>query len=92
MATMERGLEIDPARLGTLELDGLWVPYIDLIDEDFLPMRVKIGRDEYGFESSIVILGHGAVLPHKVRTLRSAGKKPVIIERPERYYVYVTPP
>jgi hypothetical protein len=83
-------LEIPPERLGTLELDGLWAPYIDLVDLDFLPTRVTIGNDEYAFESSIIIFGHGAVLPAKVRDLRASGRKPVIIEREDRYYVYVT--
>ena len=85
-------MEIAPERLGTLELNGLWAPYIDLVDEGFLPTRVTIGNDEYAFESSIIILGHGAVLPAKVRELRASGKKPVIIEREDRYYVYVSPP
>jgi hypothetical protein len=40
----------------------------------------------------MIISGHGAVLPGRVRELRAAGKKPVIIEREDRYYVYVTPP
>jgi hypothetical protein len=53
---------------------------------------VKIVNDEYAFESSIIILGHGAVLPGRIRDLRNAGKKAIIIERSQRYYVYVTPP
>jgi hypothetical protein len=85
-------LEIDAAQLGTLELGGLWVPYIDLYDQDFVPTRLKVVHDEYGFDSSIIIKGHGAVLPQRIRELRSAGKKPLVVERGDRYYVYATPP
>ena len=42
-------LELDPSQLGTLELDGNWVPYFDLIDKDFLPTHVKMANDEYAF-------------------------------------------
>jgi hypothetical protein len=85
-------VKIDPAQLGTLDLEGLWAPYIDLADEEFLPARVTIGDDEYAFESSVIVKGHGAVLPGKIRQLRGAGKKPVIAERADRYYVFVSPP
>jgi len=59
---------------------------------DFLPTRLTVGKDEYGFHSSMIVFGHGAVLPDRVRSLRAEGKKPIIVEREERYYVYVTPP
>ena len=85
-------LELQPAQLGTLDLDGLWAPYIDLYDEPFLPTRITLGADEYRFESSIIIFGHGATLPQHIRELRAAGKKPLIAEREDRYYVFVTPP
>jgi hypothetical protein len=84
-------LEIAPERLDALELDGIWAPYVYVGDLDFLPTRVKVGADEYNFHSSMIIFGHGAVLPGRIRELRGAGKKPIILERDERYYVYVTP-
>ncbi len=85
-------MQLDPSQLGTLELDGQWVPYVDLYDEKFLPTRIAIGKDEYAFESSQIVAGHGATLPGKIRALRASGKKPVIAERGNRYYVFVTPP
>lgn len=85
-------MELDPRQLSTLELDGIWVPYIDLYDEKFLPTRIAIGKDEYAFNSSMIIRGHGAVLPAKIRELRASGKKPIIAERDDRYYVFVSPP
>jgi hypothetical protein len=85
-------LEIAPETLDALELDGIWAPYAYVGDLEFLPTRVTVGADEYGFHSSIIVFGHGAVLPQRIRELRSGGKKPIILEREERYYVYVTPP
>jgi hypothetical protein len=85
-------MALDPNQLGTLELGDQWVPYIDLHDEGFLPTRVTVGADEYAFNSSIIIFGHSATLPQKVRDLRAAGKKPIIVERDDRYYIFVSPP
>jgi hypothetical protein len=85
-------LEIAPERLDALELDGIWAPYVYMGDVDFLPTRLTVGKDEYGFHSSMIVFGHGAVLPDRVRELRAEGKKPIIVEREQRYYVYVTPP
>ena len=85
-------MEINAAQLGTLELDGIWVPYVDMYDAGFIHRRVTLGRDEYGFESSMIVKGHGAVLPGRIRDLKAEGKKPLIIEREDRYYLYVSPP
>ena len=88
----EERVEIDPAQLGTLDLDGMWVPYVDMHDAGFIPSRVEIVNDEYAYTQSFPIFGHGAVMPQAIRQFRAEGKRPVIIERDDRYYVYVTPP
>jgi len=85
-------LDIDPNQLGTLEIAGAWVPYLDLYDAGFLPTRIKIANDEYAFVNSVPRRGHGAVLPGRIRDARGAGKKTVIVERDDRYYLFVTPP
>ena len=85
-------MEIDPSQLGTLDLEGAWVPYIDLHDAQFVPTHVKIVDEDYAFKQSFNIFGHGAVMPQAIRQFRAEGKKPVVIEREDRYYVYVTPP
>lgn len=92
VANVNDELELNPTQLGTLELGNVWVPYIDLVDADFLPSRVRLGKDEYAFQSSILVKGHGAVLPGRIGDLRAAGKEPLIVERGDRYYVFVTPP
>ena len=85
-------MELDPKDLGTLDLEGAWVPYADLHDTGFLPTRVKVGADEYAYSSSMIIFGHGAVLPGRIKELRDAGKKAIVLERENRYYVFVSPP
>ncbi len=85
-------LELDPSQLGTLELDGTWVPCLDLNDAVFVPTRVTMAGKEYSFAQSFNIKGHGAVMPQAIRALRDQGKQPLVIARNERYYVYVTPP
>ena len=83
-------MEIDYSDLGTLDLDGMWVPFIDLVDAGFLPTRLTVSGAQYDWESSILVKGHGAVLPGKVRALRASGKKPLIVERDDRYFVFVS--
>jgi len=83
-------LELDPSQLGSLDLQGAWVPYIDLYDLDFLPSELKLGEAEYRFNSSFLIKGHSATMPAKIQELRAAGKQAIVVEREDRYYVFVT--
>lgn len=85
-------MEVDPAQLGTLALDGRWLPYIDLYDADFLPAQITVGKDEYIFRKSFIIMGHGAVMPQAIAELRAEGKRPIVVEREDRYYLFATPP
>ncbi|HET6614982.1 MAG TPA: hypothetical protein VFH62_03765 [Dehalococcoidia bacterium] len=85
-------LEINPNTLGTIEIDGRWVPYLNLYELESIPTRLKIANDEYAFTRSAPVRGHGAVLPDEIREARNAGKRSVIVEREDRYYVFVTPP
>jgi hypothetical protein len=85
-------VDVDVTQLGTLNMDGIWAPYIDLDNADLAPARIRVGNDEYAWESSIIIQGHSAVLPAHIRELRANGKKALIAEREDRYYVYVSPP
>lgn len=88
----EAVLELDPAQLGTLELDEIWVPYVDLYDAGFLPTRVKVTDDEYAYTQSFPVHGHSAVMPQAIRELREKGKRAIVVERNHRYYVFASPP
>ena len=61
------------------------------MDEPFMPTRIVLGAEEYAYHSSMIIQGHGAVLPGRIRELRAAGKKTLIVERSGRYYVFLSP-
>jgi hypothetical protein len=85
-------LDLDPGQLGSLDLEqDTWVPYVDLADLDFLPTRLTLGEKAYAWSSSIIIKGHGATLPGRIKELRAAGKQPLVVQRGDRYYVFVTP-
>ena len=100
MTTMQI-LELNPADLGTLELDtDTWVAYIDLYGEvPYVPTVVRVGATEYTYVMSSPVFGHGAELPSKVRQLRAAGKTVLIIQREssgsggknDRYIVFASP-
>lgn len=92
-------LELDPADLGTLEMDEMWVPYMDLYGEaPYIPTLVRLGQDDYAYTCSFIIAGHGAEMPKKVRELRAAGKKVLVLQRgatgsgrSDRYLVFASP-
>ena len=86
--------------MGTLELDAeTWVTYIDLYGETpYVPTLVKVGSDQYGFDCSFITAGSSATMPQKIRELRAAGKKVLVIQRgatgsghSDRYMVFVSP-
>jgi hypothetical protein len=82
-------LEIDPASLGTLELNGFEVPYVDLEDLPAIRTRLRLRDTEYVYERTFPLKGHSAVMPAAVAELRAKGKRILVVERKERYYVYV---
>jgi hypothetical protein len=76
--------------VGTLELDGIEVPYVDLNDEELVTARLQIDDTEYSYVRSYPVKGHSAVMPGDVRPLLAEGKKILVAERLERYYLYVS--
>ena len=81
--------EVDGALLGTLELAGAVVPYVDLEDEPRIASRLKVGDIEYAYDRTFPVKGHGAVMPTAVAELQAAGKRILVAERGERYYLFV---
>lgn len=82
-------LEIDGSRVGTLELQGFTVPYVDLEDEPFVHTQLLVDGTEYVYDRSFPIKGHGAVMPGAVAKLLEQGREVFVAERSERYYVYL---
>ena len=81
--------DVDRALIGTLELDGSDVPYVDLEDEPRIASRLRVGDIEYAYERTFPVKGHSAVMPAAVSELVAAGKRILVAERGERYYLYV---
>jgi hypothetical protein len=82
-------LELDESVLETLELDGLVVQRIHLHGPPPY-YAAKLGDQEYRYEKSFPIKGHGASLPRFLRQQIEAGNTPLIVERTDRFYVYLT--
>lgn len=82
-------LEIDRALIGTLELAGAEVPYVDLEAWPFIGSRLAVDGTEYVYNRSFIIQGHSAVMPVAVAELQAQGRNILVVERKDRYYVYV---
>jgi hypothetical protein len=82
-------LAIDPEHIGALELDGREVPYVDIEDAPYIHTNLDVGGATYAYERTFPIKGHSAVMPQAVAELQSKGKRVLVAERSERYYVYV---
>ena len=90
MATSEgTQLEIDPSLIGTLELEGFDVSYVNLGSGPFARSHLRVGETEYIYHQSFPISGHSAVMPNAVRDLLSDEKQVLVAERSGRYYVYL---
>ena len=81
-------LELDEALLEPLPLDGVEVSRIRLYGPPPYT-QAKLGEQEYRYERSFPVKGHGAKLPNFIREQMAAGKTALILERDTRFYVYL---
>ncbi len=90
MAAVSQMQELDEDRLEPMPLDGITVPMIRMVQEDRPPyFEVKVGDQGYRYERSYPLKGFSALMPNFIKEQLAAGKKPLIIERPQRYLVYL---
>lgn len=82
-------LDIDPSRLGELDLGEFAVPLVDLGDEPVIHIHLRSKDIEYVYQRSYPIKGHSAVMPGYVGGLLQKGSRVLVAERGERYYVYL---
>ena len=80
--------EFDDADLEPFAADDLELPLLRMHDIDIATTLIKVGDEEYQYDRSYPEKGYGAVMPAYVREQIAAGKKPLIVERLDRYYVY----
>jgi hypothetical protein len=81
-------LELDESELEPLALDGLEVARIRVGGPPPYS-AVKLGGQEYQYERSFPVKGYGATLPRALREHLAAGKTPLLLERPDRFYLYL---
>ena len=82
-------LELDDLDLEPLPLDGMEVPRIRVHGPPPFT-QAKLGEQEYRYERSYPVKGHGANLPDFIREQMGAGKKPLVLERENRFYIYLS--
>jgi hypothetical protein len=82
--------EYDDSMLEPLAADGITVPLLRLGTEDQPPdSEVKVGAQSYKYDCSYPLKGYAAVMPAYLKQQMAAGKKPLVIERPSRFYLYL---
>jgi hypothetical protein len=81
-------LEFDDAELEPFPADGLLVPLIRMTTGGPPSISVKVADQSYNYDRSYPIKGHSAVMPGYLKEQVAAGKRPLLIERPDRFYVY----
>ena len=84
----ESAVQVDLQQLGRLELGDLEVPYIDLEEEPAVRNKLVLYDTEYTYVRSFPIQGHSAIMPGAVTELLGQGKRILVAERNERYYLY----
>lgn len=82
-------LELDELELEPLPLDGMEVPRIRVHGPPPYT-QAKLGEREYRYERSFPVKGHGAELPNFIREQLDAGKTPLVLERENRFYIYLS--
>ncbi|HEY4684688.1 MAG TPA: hypothetical protein VII57_01445 [Dehalococcoidia bacterium] len=81
--------EFDDDLLEPYPVDGSLVPLIRLTRGGPPHVAVKVGDKAYHYDRSYPFKGQGAVLPRYLREQLAAGKQPLLIERADRFYVYL---
>jgi hypothetical protein len=81
-------LEFDDTELQPFAADGLTVPLIRMTSSVLPSVEIKVSDQLYRYDRSYPYKGQSAVLPGFLREQVASGKKPLLIERPDRLYVY----
>ena len=83
--------EFADARIETYSIEGVYVPVIkQTMGEGPPKIEISVEGKTYHYDRSYPIKGHSALLPGYLREQLNAGKEPLLIERPDRFYVYLT--
>ena len=75
-----------------LDLEEIVVPVLNLNGAATVDWKLRFQRRDYAYNSSIPIKGYGATLPGRVREALDEGHQALLVERADRYYLYLTEP
>jgi hypothetical protein len=81
-------LEFDDDVIEAFPVDGISVPLVRMTTGSIPTVQIRVDGRDYQYERSYPIKGHSAVMPPYIKEQAAAGKKPLLIERPDRFYVY----
>jgi hypothetical protein len=81
-------LELDDTELETLPLDGMEVARIRVHGPPPFT-EARLGERDYRYERSFPVRGHGANLPNFLREQMDAGRTPLVLERENRFLIYL---
>jgi hypothetical protein len=83
-----QAIQIPRSYLGLVEIGDQELPFVDLDDQPYVSSQIAVEGAEYSYERSFPIKGHSAVMPAAIEQLQAAGKRLLVGERNERYYLY----
>ena len=82
-------MEFELENIDYFEIDGMMIPEIRQTTGEPAPkVEIRVGELPYRYDRSVPIKGHSAHLPKYLREQMAAGKNVLLIERPDRLYVY----
>ena len=82
-------LELTDDDLEAFPVDGFFVPLIrETLTAEPPKTHIDVGAQGYDYDRSFPLKGYSAVMPSYLREQMGAGRKPLLLERPTRYYVY----
>jgi hypothetical protein len=81
-------LELDEDAIEAFPVDGLVVPLVRMTSAPVPPVQLRVEGHDYQYDSSYPIKGYAAIMPSYIKEQIAGGKRPLLVERPDRFYVY----
>ena len=83
-----QAIQIPRSYIGLVEVGSEELPFVDLDDQPYVSSKVEVEGTEYTYQRSYPIKGHSAIMPAQVEQLLAQGKRLLVGERNDRYYLY----
>jgi hypothetical protein len=81
--------QYDDSLLEPLQVEAITVPVLRIASGPEVPAtELQVGDQTYRYEKSFPSRGYAAVLPRFLNEQLAADRKPLLVERVKRYYVY----